>query len=57
MPYHVYDGYQEVMFEGKKCRLPMDYHYYLTSLFGDYMELPPEEKRISHNMDAYFVDD
>lgn len=24
-------------------------HEYLTSIYGDYMKLPPEEKRVSHH--------
>jgi lipopolysaccharide cholinephosphotransferase len=37
------------MFCGKKYKVPNDVHAYLASIFGDYMTLPPEEKRISHH--------
>ena len=33
---------------------PEKMHEYLTSLFGNYMEIPPEDKRRIHNYD--FVD-
>ncbi|MCR5153894.1 MAG: hypothetical protein K6B75_03510, partial [Lachnospiraceae bacterium] len=35
-------------FEGIKVRVPAMYHEYLTAMFGDYMQLPPEEKRKIH---------
>ncbi len=36
-------------FEGLKVNLPEKYDAYLKNLYGDYMKLPPEEKRISHH--------
>lgn len=36
-------------FEGKLYKVPKEYDYILTRVYGDYMELPPEEKRITHN--------
>ena len=41
----------EVEFEGKKVMAPSDYQTLLTHMFGNYMELPPEEERITHNVD------
>lgn len=35
-------------FEGYRLKGSKLYDTYLTQLFGDYMELPPEEKRVSH---------
>ncbi len=43
-------------FEGKMFPIPKRYDYYLTLLYGDYMELPPENERIAHLEDAYFVE-
>ena len=42
-------------FENVKYRIPVGYHEYLTTQYGDYMKLPPEDKRISHHMEAYRV--
>ena len=36
-------------FEGLKCRVPKEYDKWLTAVYGDYMQLPPEEKRVAHH--------
>ena len=36
-------------FEGKKYSAPVGYDAWLTALYGDYMVLPPQEKRVSHH--------
>ena len=38
-----------VEFEKLVFPAPVGYHTYLSSLYGDYMQLPPEEKRITHH--------
>ena len=40
-------------FEGIKCRVPVEYDKWLTQVYGDYMTLPPEEKRITHHETDY----
>lgn len=37
-------------FEGAQFTIPKEYDRYLTQLFGDYMQLPPIEKRKGHNI-------
>lgn len=32
-------------FEGRQYRIPVGYDAYLRSIYGDYMQLPPEDKR------------
>lgn len=39
----------EVEFEGFTFKAPIGYKEYLTSLYGDYMKLPPKEQRVSHH--------
>lgn len=44
-PQEWFAGYIEVPFEDFKVRLPQGYKEYLTYFYGDYMTLPPVEKR------------
>lgn len=36
-------------FEGYQFPIPNKYDYYLKQIYGDYMKLPPVEKRTNHN--------
>jgi lipopolysaccharide cholinephosphotransferase len=38
----------EVEFEGHLFHAPGCWHQYLTNLYGDYMKMPPKEKRVAH---------
>ena len=38
----------KVKFEDIEVNAPVNYDYILTSLYGDYMQLPPEEGRYNH---------
>ncbi len=41
-----------VRFEDAEFPVPSDYHYVLTRTYGDYMQLPPENKRVAkHSFD------
>jgi lipopolysaccharide cholinephosphotransferase len=42
----------KVEFEKKKYNAPIDYEGVLTINFGDYMQLPPENQRITHHIKA-----
>lgn len=40
----------EVSFNGHSFWAPANYHQYLTSIYGDYMKLPPERDRVYHHL-------
>lgn len=40
----------EIEFEGNIFKIPKGYDLYLTSIYGEYMKLPPEDKRITHSV-------
>lgn len=42
-----------VTFEGHSFPAMSCWDSYLRGLYGDYMQLPPEEKRVTHDMDAW----
>ena len=47
---------KELEFEGKMFKCMNNYEEYLKVLYGDYMQLPPTEKRISHVKDLVIYD-
>lgn len=47
----------EVVFEGHKFPAFSCWDSYLKGLYGDYMQLPPVEKRKTHDMVAYMLDE
>lgn len=51
------DGYIDVNFEGEKIMIFKSYDNVLRNTFGDYMVLPPVEKRYSHGLKAFWKDD
>jgi len=54
MPNDVYKETVLVDFEGRNFMAPSGWDYYLRSLFGDYMQLPPEDQRHIHGFNAYW---
>ena len=41
----IYDEFATYSFEREEFVGPKDYDGYLTSMYGDYMQLPPEDQR------------
>ena len=52
--YKDYESAVDMEFCGELFSVPVGYHNILTELFGDYMKLPPENKRISHHIYIYY---
>ena len=51
VPKSCFDNLTELEFEDEKFKCPGNYDEYLTKVYGDYMVLPPEEKRAKgHNI-------
>lgn len=56
MPANIFHSYTEVAFEGKQFAAITEYDRFLRALYGDYMQLPPEEKQKTHHeFEAYWV--
>lgn len=49
MPRTYFTGEQQLSFEGSLFPVPQQYDSYLTRIYGDYMQLPPEAKRVTHH--------
>lgn len=45
----VFDQYIDVPFEDRNYKIIAGYDEYLRCAYGDYMQLPPENKRVSHH--------
>lgn len=44
-------------FEGRTIQNPIGYHSYLQKLYGDYMQLPPEDQRVMHGFTGWYLDE
>lgn len=54
MPKRILGTPTPVLFEGKTFMGVEHYDEYLTRIYGNYMEIPPQEKRIQHNF--HYID-
>lgn len=50
----VFDSSLLLSFEKESFEVPILYREYLENTYGDYMQLPPVEKRIGHSFEAYW---
>lgn len=55
MPYCFLEA-TRLEFEGHLFSAPKHWDMYLRSIYGDYMKLPPEDKRLPHYCEAYWKD-
>ncbi len=54
-PKELFNDLIDIPFEDRRFKAFSSSDTYLTNGYGDYMKLPPEEKRVSnHNIDAYW---
>lgn len=50
----MYEDYEVMDFENIKLKAPKNWDKWLTQFYGDYMQLPPEEKRVlTHGFELY----
>lgn len=54
LPVEVFTDYIDLQFEDRVYKGIAKYDQYLSSLYGDYMQLPSEDKRIRHPFEAYW---
>lgn len=54
VPADCYSDFEYKEFEGMKFRVPKGYDTILKAQYGDYMELPPENERITHHVNKVF---
>ena len=54
VPKSCFENTVDVEFEGIKFKAPAEYDYVLRSIYGDYMQLPPEEKRVTHHSNKMY---
>ena len=50
LPKDVFESYVTHKFEERDYMIIQAYDLYLTTVFGDYMQLPPLEKRVTHHV-------
>lgn len=49
VPASAFASFVELEFEGRRAKALAGWHIYLRNVFGNYMQLPPPEKRITHH--------
>lgn len=53
----IFSSFVDVEFEGKFYKAPEGYDEWLSDFYGDYMQLPPIEKQVTHHQyEAYRID-
>ena len=53
----IFDSLEEISFEGHRCLRFLNFDEYLRAGYGNYMKMPPENRRVSHHcFTAYYKD-
>ena len=56
-PTRIFYEYETVPFEGRELMCIKQHHLYLSTVYGDYLQLPPLEKRVTHHAyDSYIIE-
>ncbi len=55
VPSRLFDRINLIKFEGKEYFSITDFDTYLKTIYGDYMQLPPVEDRVSHHLYKAFI--
>lgn len=54
----LFDSFIDIQFEGNYYKAPIGYDEWLRAFYGDYMQLPPEDKRVPHHsFKAYLLEE
>lgn len=53
-PKKLFDDYEDTVFENLKPRKIKNHSRYLKQIFGDFMQLPPENKRVTHDFYTWY---
>ena len=56
LPSKVFKSYTSHSFENNQFQIIAEYDYFLHSIYGDYMKLPPEESRVSPHLYEFYTD-
>lgn len=54
-PRKLFESYVDVEFEGFSFKAVAGYDELLRTIYGDYMQLPPVEKRVRHPQEMYWI--
>lgn len=55
-PYSGWENTVEFEFEGQRLKAISTWDAYLSGLYGNYMKLPPEDKRVTHEIKAWRIE-
>ena len=49
----MFDHYIDLPFEGRMFKAVADWDLFLRQQYGDYMQIPPANKQITHELQVY----